>query len=81
MNPIVIKTLLAYCLSTFPIKDNPIFSNGPKRLPKNPSDFIILCNWVFGSFLLADEAFPKALGSLESCVVANNNFWRKLFSF
>ena len=23
-------------LSTFPIKGNPVFSNGPKSLPKNP---------------------------------------------
>ena len=31
-----IKTLLANGLSTFPIKGNPVFSNGPKSLPKDP---------------------------------------------
>ena len=39
-----IKTLLANGSSTFPIKDNPVYSNGPKILPKNPPDCFILCN-------------------------------------
>ena len=43
-NPNDIKTLLANGLSTFPIKGNPIFSNGPKSLPKNPPDFPVLYN-------------------------------------
>ena len=34
VNPDCIKTLLANGLSTFPIKGNPIFSNGPKRLQR-----------------------------------------------
>ena len=36
--------LLANGLSTFPIKGNPVFNNGPKSLPKNPSDCTISCN-------------------------------------
>ena len=40
----VVKTLLANGLSTFPIKGNPVFSNSPKSLPKNPPDCPILCN-------------------------------------
>ena len=36
VNPNDIKTLLANSLSTFPIKGNPVFSNGSKSLPKNP---------------------------------------------
>ena len=32
VNPNCIKTLLANGLKTFPIKGNPVFSNGPKRL-------------------------------------------------
>ena len=32
VNPTRIKTLLAYGLSTFFIKGNPVFSNGPKSL-------------------------------------------------
>ena len=34
VNPNGIKTLLA----NFHIKRNPVFSNGPKSLPKTPSD-------------------------------------------
>ena len=39
-----IRTFLANSLSTFPIKGNQVFSNGPKNLPKNPPDCHILCN-------------------------------------
>ena len=38
------KTLLANGLCTFPIKGNPVFSNDPKSLPKNPPNCPILCN-------------------------------------
>ena len=31
-------------LSTFPIKGNPVFSNGHDSLPKNPPDCLTLCN-------------------------------------
>ena len=59
--------LLANGLSSFPIKGNPDFSNGPKGLPKNPPDCPILCNWVLNNFILAEEVFAKALrSSLES---------------
>ena len=37
-----IKTLLANGLSTFPIKGNSVFSNGPKCLPKRSADFMQL---------------------------------------
>ena len=47
VNPTYIKMPLANGLSTFPIKGKPVFSNGPKHLPKNPSDCYLLCNWVF----------------------------------
>ena len=49
-----IKTTLAYGLSSFFIKSNPVFSNGPKNLSKNPPDCPILCNWVFDNFILAE---------------------------
>ena len=42
VNPNGIKTLLAKGLSTFLIKDNPVFSNGPKSLPRNSPDCPIL---------------------------------------
>ena len=80
VNPNGIKTLLANGLSTFPIKGNPVFSNGPKSLPKNPPDCPILCNWAFGNFILAYEPLEKALRSFETCALVNNNLCRKLFS-
>ena len=80
VNPNGSKTLLAYGLSTFPIKGNQIFNSVPKSLPKDPPYSPILCNWVFDNFILAEELFGKALWGLETCVLVNNNFWAKLFS-
>ena len=74
-----IKTLLANGLSSFPTKGNPVFSNGPKSLPKNPRDCPILCKWVFDKFVLADGPFAKSLQSFETCVLVNRNLWRKAF--
>ena len=54
-----IKTLLANGLSTVFIKGKPVFSNGFKRLPKNPLDSPILCNWVFDNFIVADKPFAN----------------------
>ena len=39
-----IKTFLANGLSTFFINGNPVFSNGSRRLPRNPPDCTILDN-------------------------------------
>ena len=44
VNPNSIKTLLANVLSTFFIKGEPVFSNVPKGLPKNPLDSPTSCN-------------------------------------
>ena len=44
VNPNGITTLSTNGLITFRIKDNPVFSNGPKSLPKSPPDCQILCN-------------------------------------
>ena len=41
-----------------------------KLLPKT----LILWDWVFDNFILAEEPFAKALRSLETCVFVNNNF-------
>ena len=57
VNPNGTKTLLTNCLSTFPIKGNPVFSNGPESLLKNPPECLVLCNWVFNNFILAEELF------------------------
>ena len=42
VNPNGIKTTLANDLTTFFIKDKPSFSNGPRILSENLSNFIIL---------------------------------------
>ena len=44
VNPKGIKTLLVNGLITFFIEGNPVFSNRPSNLPKNPPDCIILDN-------------------------------------
>ena len=80
LSPNGIKTLLAIGLSTFFIKGKSVFSKGPKSLPKNPLDSLILYNWVFDTFILADEPFAKALQSLKACVLVNNNLCEKLVS-
>ena len=54
VNPNDIKTLLANGFSTLTVKGNPVFSNCPKILPKNPPHCAILCNWVFDNFILAE---------------------------
>ena len=42
VHPKGIKALLANGLITFFINGNPVFSNGPRSLPRNPPDCIIL---------------------------------------
>ena len=44
VNPRGIKTVLANGLITFYVNDNPVFSNGPRGLARNPPDCIILNN-------------------------------------
>ena len=46
VNPNGIKTRLANGLSTFPIKGNPVSSNGPKSPPKNSPDCLILSFYI-----------------------------------
>ena len=47
VNPNGIKTFLANGLIAFFINGNPVFSTGPKSLPRNAPDCIFLDNWVF----------------------------------
>ena len=44
INPNGFKMLLVNGFSTHHIKDNPVFSNGPKSLPKNLPSCPVLCN-------------------------------------
>ena len=55
VNPRGIKTLLANGLITFFINGNPVFSNGPSNLLKNPPDCTILDNWVFDNLISVDK--------------------------
>ena len=68
-------------LSTFPIKDNPVFNAGPKIVPKNSPDCPSLYKWVFDSFILADEPFGKAVRRPRTYALVNNNLCGKLFSW
>ena len=61
------------------MKGTLIFTNCPNSLPENPPDCPILCNWVFDNVLLAVKSFAKALWSLKTCVLVNNNLSKKLF--
>ena len=44
VSPNVIKTLLANGMITFFIHGNPVFSDGPRSLPRNPPDCTIIDN-------------------------------------
>ena len=76
-----IKTLLANYLITFFINGNPVFSNGPRSLPRNPPNCIILDNWVFDNLISVDDLLAKALLRFETCLLVNNNLWGKLVSW
>ena len=71
VNPNCIKKLLANGLSIFFIKGNPVISNGPNILPKNPPDCPILCNWISDNSVLADKVFAKPLWCLATCALVN----------
>ena len=65
-------------MSTFFIKSKPVFSNGPRSLPKNIPDCTILDSGVFDNFILVDKLFVKALGSLMACVSVSSSLYGKL---
>ena len=80
VNPNGIKTFVPNVLSIFFIKGKPVFSNGCKSLPKSFLDYLFLDNWVFGTYILVDELFAKALWSFETCLLVNINLCGKLVS-
>ena len=55
VSPKGIKTLLANGLITFFINGNPVFSNGPSNLPRNPLYCIILDHSVFDNLISIDK--------------------------
>ena len=80
VNPKGIKILLGNGLITFFIKGNPVFSNGPRGLPRNPPDCLILDNWGFDKLVSVDDLLAKALQRFSTYLLANNNLWGKLVS-
>ena len=72
--------LLANGLITFFISGNPVFSNGPRSLPRNPPDCIILDNWVSDSLISVDDLLVKILQRFTTCLLVNNNLWGKFVS-
>ena len=75
----VLKHFWVKILSTFFVKDKPVFSNATKNLSKNPFNYCTLCNWGFDNFILATELFAKALQIYEICVLVNNNLFGKSY--
>ena len=69
----LIKRPLVNGLITFFISGNPVFSNGPRSLPRNPPDCIILDNRVFDNLISVDKQFAKALRRFATCLLVNNN--------
>ena len=78
VSPKGINTLLANGVITFFINGNPVFSNGPSSLPRNPSGCIIFDNWVFQNLISTDELFENALRMLETSLSLSNNSCGKL---
>ena len=75
----LIKALLANGLITLFISGNPAFSNGPRNLPRNPHNCIILLNnLVFDNLITVVELFSKALQRFATCLLVNNNSCGKL---
>ena len=68
-----INTLLANGVFTFFISGNPVFSNGPSNLPRNPPDCIIFVNCVFETLISTNVLLENALRMPETCLSVNNN--------
>ena len=66
-------------LIIFFINYRPVLNNGPKGLPRNPPDCIVLDNWVFESLISVDELFAKGLlQRFATYPSVNNNSCEKL---
>ena len=68
VNPNGIKTLLTNRLIITFIKGNPVFSNGPRSIPRNPADCITLDDWDFDSLISLDEWFAKS-SRFNLCII------------
>ena len=70
---ILTETLLANGLIIFFINGNPVFSNGPRSLPRNPPDCIILDILVFDNLISVDDLSAKTLRRFATWLLINNN--------
>ena len=52
--------IVANSICAFFINSKPSYINGPRRLLKNPLNWILLENWVFDNSVSTDELFAKA---------------------
>ena len=57
---------------------NLVFSNGPRSVPKNPPDYIILDKRASDSLTSVDKQLAKALQRFAICLLVNNNSCGKL---
>ena len=73
-NPNGIKTFLANGVTTFFINDNPVFSNGPRSLARNPPNCTILDNRVFDNLISTDDLLAKALLRFATSLLVSNNY-------
>lgn len=64
----------------FFINGKPTVIGGPRNLPSNPSDCIILDSYAFENLILANDLFAKDLWRLATCVSVNKSPWDKLAS-
>ena len=80
LSPNRTKTLLANALITFFVNDSPVFNNGPRSLPKNSADYIILDYWIFDNLILVDESFVKPSQRFAPCLLVDTNLWGKWVS-
>ena len=68
-----IKTLLTVCSSTFFINGKPVYINGPRSLPRNLLDWMILD-------MFPDKLFVNDLWIFAICVLVNNSLCGKFLS-
>ena len=75
-----VKTLLASCLSAFPIKNKWVFSNAHKSLTRDIPNCPILWNWVFDNVVFFDKLFANALwcSGYHYCTTSFNKAWTKV---
>ena len=73
VNPNSKGTILAWGLSTFLVNGKPIFNTGPRKLTKNPANWMILDICGFSNFTRIAELFIKPLKRFQTCLSVSNS--------